>query len=59
MKYLKRVQYLIELILIAVAIVPIVLIGGTYIALRGDLDGQASLFYNAMATIFDLSLIHI
>ena len=53
MKYLKRIQYLVELILIAVAIVPIVLIGGTYIALRGDLDGQASLFYNAMATIFD------
>ena len=53
MKYLKRIQYLIELILIAAALVPIVLIVGTYITLRGDVDGQTSLFYNMMATIFD------
>ena len=53
MKYLKRIQYLVEVILIAAAIAPIVLVVGTYITLKGDVDGQTSLFYNAMATIFD------
>jgi hypothetical protein len=52
MIYLKRFQYLLELLLCVVIIPFVVLFGGVIIISRGEVDGLNSLLHNFLAKIF-------
>lgn len=52
MKYLKRLQYLIELLLCVVVTPFILLFGGAYTIFEGHVDGTRSLFIDHLDKIF-------
>ena len=52
MKYLKRLQYLGELLLCVIVTPFILLIGGVYTILSGSIDGTGSLFSDYINSIF-------
>lgn len=52
MKYLKRLQYLIELLLCSVVTPFILLFGGAYTIFKGHIDGTRSLFIDYLDKIF-------
>jgi hypothetical protein len=52
MIYLKRFQYLLELLLYVVLIPFIMLFGGVIIISRGEVDGSNSLLCNFLGKIF-------
>jgi hypothetical protein len=52
MIYLKRFQYLLELLLCVVLIPFIMLFGGVIIISRGEVDGLNSLLFNFLGKIF-------
>jgi hypothetical protein len=52
MIYLKRFQYLLELLLCVVVVPFILLFGGTYTICIGGVDGLKSLLYDFLEKIF-------